>query len=183
MKRRPLSASFVRGIHRPSYGQLFYQRHCDRGDDYALSTSSPVTIPAGQSSVAILVTPIDDTVFGESSETVTLTITAGTGYDETGAPATATIEDNDNHEPVAYAGVDKYAVLGEAAWSPADIATTAWYDASDTDKITASGAAVSVWQDKCGYGNDAQSIGTNQPATGGAINNLRLPELPNEHMF
>jgi hypothetical protein len=45
---------------------------------------------------------------------LSLTITAGTGYNEFGAPATATIEDNDNHEPVVHAGVDRQAVLGDA---------------------------------------------------------------------
>jgi hypothetical protein len=143
------------------------------GNDYVLSASSPVTIPAGQSSVDIIVTPIDDSVFGERSETVTLAITAGTGYVDFGAPATVTIEDNDNHVPVADAGVDRNAILGAPDWSPADIATTAWYDASDTNTITASGGAVSIWQDKSGNSNDAaQSTGTNQPATGGAINGL-----------
>jgi endonuclease/exonuclease/phosphatase family metal-dependent hydrolase len=144
-----------------------------QGDDYALSASSPVTIPAGQSSVDIILTPTDDTVFGERSQTVTLTITAGTGYDEFGTPATATIEDNDNHEPVAYAGVDKLAVLAEAAWSPADIATTAWYDASAVNTVSTSGVAVSAWQDKSGNGNNATQLTfTNRPVTGGAINGL-----------
>jgi hypothetical protein len=57
------------------------------------------------------------------------------------------------------------------AWSPADVATTAWYDATDTNTITASGDAVSVWQDKSSNGNHAtQSTPANQPATGGDIN-------------
>ncbi len=143
------------------------------GEDYVLSASSPVTIPAGQSSVDIILTPTDDSVYGERSETVTLTITSGEGYVEFGAPATATIEDNDNHEPVVNAGVDRQVVLGEAAWSPADIASTAWYDASDTNTISASDGAVSVWRDKSGNSNHAvQSTASNQPATGGAINGL-----------
>jgi hypothetical protein len=58
------------------------------------------TIPAGASSVVILVTPIDDTLV-EGPETVIATLTAGTGY-TVGSPSTATvtIEDNDVALPV-----------------------------------------------------------------------------------
>ena len=73
-------------------------------EDYTLSASSPVTIPAGQSSVDILLTPVDDSVFAEMNETAILTVVAGSGYDSIGNPATVTIQDNDNTPPVVNAG-------------------------------------------------------------------------------
>jgi hypothetical protein len=52
-------------------------------------------------------------------------------------------------------------------WTPADIATVGWYDASDTDTITDVAGAVSQWDDKSGNGNDvAQATGSAQPITG-----------------
>lgn len=56
---------------------------------------------------------------------------------------------------------------GGGPWTPADIATVAWYDASDTDTITASSGLVSQWDDKSG--NDyhlTQGTGDDQPSTG-----------------
>jgi hypothetical protein len=66
------------------------------GNDYTISPSCPVTIPPNSSSIAVTVTPIDDSLV-EGDETVTLTITAGTGY-TVGTPniATVTIMDNDS---------------------------------------------------------------------------------------
>ena len=50
-------------------------------------------------------------------------------------------------------------------WTPANITTTAWFDAADTGTITESGGAVSQWGDKSGNGNHAtQSSGSLQPA-------------------
>jgi len=57
-----------------------------------------VTIPAGQASVALLVTPVDDAEV-EGTETVTLTVTAGAGY-TVGVPSTATVSIADNDPPV-----------------------------------------------------------------------------------
>jgi hypothetical protein len=73
-------------------------------DDYTLSASSPVTIPADQSSIDITVTAVDDSVFGEQSETVSITVIAGSGYVEISNPATVSIADNDNNAPVVEAG-------------------------------------------------------------------------------
>lgn len=56
--------------------------------------------------------------------------------------------------------------LGAAPWTPSDITTAAWYDASDSATITESGGAVSQWNDKSGNGNHAvQDNGTRQPVT------------------
>jgi len=68
------------------------------GSDYA-AISSPVTIPANQTSATVLVTPVDDGVV-ELPETVILTLQAGAGYTVGGASsATMTIADNDNLAP------------------------------------------------------------------------------------
>jgi len=54
--------------------------------------------------------------------------------------------------------------IGTVPWTPTNIATTSWYDASDASTITETGGAVSQWADKSGNGNDAtQGTGANQP--------------------
>lgn len=64
------------------------------GTDYATLGSS-VVIPAGQTSVTVTVTPLDDTV-AEQPETVILTLQPGNGYAIGAASsATVTITDND----------------------------------------------------------------------------------------
>jgi hypothetical protein len=64
------------------------------GVDYQLLSGS-LTIPGGQASVTIVVTPIDDKLF-EGDETVVVTLATGGGY-IIGSPnsATVTIADND----------------------------------------------------------------------------------------
>jgi len=63
------------------------------GSDYtALGTS--LTIPAGAASATVTISPIDDTA-SESNETVTLTLTSGTGY-TIGSPSSATVNLADN---------------------------------------------------------------------------------------
>jgi hypothetical protein len=68
------------------------------GTDY-ISPGSSVTIPAGNSSATVTVTPIDDSLV-EGSETVVLTISANAAY-TVGSPnnATVTIADNDSAPP------------------------------------------------------------------------------------
>jgi serine protease len=64
------------------------------GTDYAALAGS-VVIPAGQSSVTVTVTPLDDLAV-ESAETVVLALQSGVGYlIGTPASATVTIADND----------------------------------------------------------------------------------------
>ena len=75
-------------------------------DDYNLSLSSPVTIPAGQSSVDITLTPMDDTL-GEQTETASIAVVSGAGYTEISNPATISIADNDNTSPTVIAGVNQ----------------------------------------------------------------------------
>ncbi|MDW8373941.1 MAG: Calx-beta domain-containing protein, partial [Planctomycetota bacterium] len=84
------------------------------GSDYtALGTS--VTIPAGQASATLTVTPIDDTTV-ESAETVIVTLAAGTGYTlGTPSSATVTIADNDGAVTVTIAATDAEAAEGTPA--------------------------------------------------------------------
>jgi hypothetical protein len=69
------------------------------GSDYAAITTS-ATIPSGQTSITVTVTPVDDSV-GEGDETVVLTLAANSAYNIQTAQArdraTVTIRDN---EPV-----------------------------------------------------------------------------------
>ena len=69
------------------------------GADY-VGLTSPVTIPAGASSVLVPVTALDDGAL-EGNETVTLNVVPGVDY-VAGSPssATVTILDNDNQAPV-----------------------------------------------------------------------------------
>lgn len=67
------------------------------GTDYT-NLSGSVTIAAGTNSATIPIVPVDDTAI-ETSETVTLTLAAGTGYDVAATPnntGTVTILDNDS---------------------------------------------------------------------------------------
>ena len=65
------------------------------GTDYA-SITSPVTIPAGSASATVTVTPVDDSLV-EGDETVTLTLTTGTGYTvATPSSDTVTIQSDDS---------------------------------------------------------------------------------------
>jgi hypothetical protein len=52
-------------------------------------------------------------------------------------------------------------------WTPANIETAIWLDASDVSTITESSGSVSQWDDKSGNGNDAtQAVSVEQPTTG-----------------
>jgi len=54
-----------------------------------------------------------------------------------------------------------------ANWTPAEIVTSAWFDASDSDTITEVSGAVSQWDDKSGNDRHAtEGTGTKQPITG-----------------
>jgi hypothetical protein len=133
--------------------------------DYSLSHTSPVTIPAGQSSITITLTPVDDVVFSEGNETAILTITANAAYTIGTAVATVTISDNDNNPPVVNAGPDQLIYIsGSAPWTPAAISTRLWLDAADTTSMTLNGATVSQWRDKSGNNRHAaQSTAGSQP--------------------
>ncbi|WP_164013863.1 Calx-beta domain-containing protein [Pyxidicoccus trucidator] len=64
-----------------------------QGTDYT-ALVSPLTLPAGATSVGLPVSPIDDAV-KEGSETVVVTLTATAGYTVGAASATVSVADND----------------------------------------------------------------------------------------
>jgi hypothetical protein len=68
-----------------------------------------------------------------------------------------------------------------ALWTPADISTSAWYDASDASTITESGGNVTNWADKSGNGvNLFQTTVGDQPSLVAAgINGLNVIEFAN----
>jgi hypothetical protein len=66
------------------------------GDDYA-ALSGSVTIPAGQASATIVVTPADDADF-EGTETMTITAVNGPGY-LVGSPNNGSVQIIDNDQP------------------------------------------------------------------------------------
>src|SRR5262249_26054244 len=62
--------------------------------DYSPALTGAVTIPSGQLSTDIIITPVDDSVF-EGPETITLAVGDAGSYD-VGSPSTATITIADN---------------------------------------------------------------------------------------
>lgn len=82
------------------------------GSDYTVVSTTSATIPAGETSVIVVVTPLDDTVFAERDEIAILVIVPDSNYFVTLASnATVTIEDNDNNAPVVDAGLDQTVAL------------------------------------------------------------------------
>jgi autotransporter-associated beta strand protein len=134
--------------------------------DYTLSHTSPVTIPAGQSSVTITLTPVDDATFGEGIETSILNITPNAAYPIGIASATISIADNDNTAPVVNAGTDQTVTMNAGSpWSPAETTTQLWLDANDATTIMLDGSAVTDWNDKSNNNRNAsQTTAANQPA-------------------
>ena len=71
------------------------------------------------------------------------------------------------------------------AWTPAQITTQAWYDASDTSTLSlnALSGLVNQWNDKSGSSlNLSQANIILQPATGGVINGLNAVNFTNSTM-
>lgn len=66
-------------------------------------------------------------------------------------------------------------------WTPTEIGTYSWWDASDTNTITHSGGAISQWDDKSGNGIHATAIhATDRALTGGrTIGGLNAVEFQN----
>jgi hypothetical protein len=128
------------------------------GDDYSLSHSSPVTIPADQSSVTITLTPVDDSEFVEGNETVVLTISPDTAYAIATASDSVTIAENDNNAPGVEAGPNLNVTMdGSASWTPAQTSTALWLDADDENAFTINGDDFQ-WNDKSG--NDRHATQT-----------------------
>ena len=60
---------------------------------------------------------------------------------------------------------------GATLWTPADVTTTAWYDASDASTVTLSGTDVTAWADKSGNGYTATQTGSFNPTYATALVN------------
>ena len=56
--------------------------------------------------------------------------------------------------------------LGKGAWSPENLDTIVWLDATDASTITSTGDLVDTWADKSGNGNDVTALTTDRPDTG-----------------
>jgi hypothetical protein len=59
-------------------------------------------------------------------------------------------------------------------WTPANITTAAWYDASDALTITAAGSSVSQWDDKSGNGIDLTGTASTVTSSIGGLNVIRF---------
>ncbi|MGB7219547.1 MAG: Calx-beta domain-containing protein, partial [Vicinamibacterales bacterium] len=75
-----------------------------RGPDYN-AVLGPITIPAGQASTTVTVTPILDALGAEGAETVVLTATAAANY-SLGTPASATVTITDSPQTVTVVATD-----------------------------------------------------------------------------
>jgi hypothetical protein len=72
-----------------------------------------------------------------------------------------------------FAFIKSAAPAGPVLWTPAQITTLAWYDASNASNITLNGSNVSQMIDLSGNGyNATQSTSANQPLYSGSINGL-----------
>lgn len=134
------------------------------GVDYSLDASGSVTFPAGEASVDITLTPVDNAVFNQA-KTVELSLATDPAYLPWTGAATIQILDNDNNAPMVEAGPDQSAAIGEnVLWSPDQIAMAAWYDASDAATISVVADKVTEWRDKSGNVRHAvQTIAAQQP--------------------
>ena len=120
------------------------------GSDYVVSVTggslsgSVLTFAAGSSSVLVTVTPVDDTVV-EPTETVALTVAAGSGY-TVGSPSVASgsIVDND-------VGVSVVATDGSGAEQANDPIV---FTVTRTGAIASGGTVNLVWGGSATYGAD-----------------------------
>lgn len=105
---------------------------------------------------------------------------SGTDYGEAASFATegdTTLYAKWNGPPTVDAGPDQTIYLNTSVWSPADIATAAWYDATDATTITESGGVVSQWKDKSGNDHHAtQGNAASQPSYNSS--DTRMNNLP-----
>jgi hypothetical protein len=73
--------------------------------------------------------------------------------------------------------------LTGGVWTPAELTTAAWFDASDVTTINHSNGAVRLWNDKSGHDlNLSQGTASLQPVTGAAINGLNALNFTGDRM-
>ncbi len=82
--------------------------------DYSASLTSPVTIPAGMSTVKITITPVNDAL-AEPTENVVLTLTSGAGY-TVGTPGSALVSITDDDGYVSEKREDAKDVCKNGGW-------------------------------------------------------------------
>ncbi len=108
--------------------------------DYTVSPTSPFLWNAGETSTNITITPKDDTL-GEPTETVVLTLAAGSYYAV--SPSSATVDILDNDVLVRYWDADGATPGAGGGGAPAGTwGTDAWWSASETGE-----AATGAWTD------------------------------------
>ena len=76
------------------------------------------------------------------------------------------------------------AASAAAPWSPADISTALWLDASDSSTITTAGAAVSAWNDKSGNARhfEQATSGLRPTHTTAALNGLAVVNFAADYL-
>jgi len=93
-----------------------------------------------------------------------------------------------NAWPTAHAGSDQLlASTPPVGWTPQQLITAAWYDASDAETMSVINNTVSQWRDKSGNANHAnQSNSNRRPATGGStigsLNALIFDPFKDQHL-
>ncbi len=136
------------------------------GADYN-SLSGTATIAAGQTSVDIAITPIDDSAI-EGTESVVLTLSGGVSYNIDPAKSTATVSIIDNElTPVGTSAIDnliatpgsKFDGRGNTVFTGAG---------NDTVDVPIGGALVGNNRIDTGSGNDVIFVGDGDRAFGGA---------------
>jgi len=110
------------------------------GTDYG-SLGTSVVIPAGISSQTITLTPVNDSVV-ESSETVVLTLAAGTGY-TVGAASSATVTIADDDQSVSITATDSTASEPGSDNGTLTVTRTGATAAALTVNLSVSGTATS----------------------------------------
>ncbi len=130
------------------------------GSDYtAIASPGSVTIPAGQASADVTVTPLDNTT-PETPETVVLTLSAGTGY-TIGSPSAATVTINDDDvNTVSLTAPDAFASEAGSNGGSFQLTRVGPTTAALTVDLTFSGTATS--------GTDYTALTTSQTFAAGA---------------
>jgi hypothetical protein len=155
-----------------------------------VSTSEPINVPAVtvtnqafpptiQTAGAIVEVPaaslIVEALAPEILTTTVVEIPAVIGTATALAPAVEVVELVVIQVPAAAVSVEALApeVTVEAeAWTPAELTTTLWLDASDATTITQSGGAASEWRDKSGNVRHAsQGTSDSRPTVSAAAQN------------
>jgi len=129
------------------------------GTDYTTITAS-VSVLAGSTTATKLITPTDDSVY-EGTETVVLTLAAGTGYSiGSFSAATVTLADSESPPVATITATDNAATETAGNTGTFTITLSGLSSSATTVNFTAGGSAVN--------GTDYTSIGTSVSITAGA---------------